>query len=39
MFERVKEKFPTLKGFSTDAGYEWTSVDHVKKEMRLKVEI
>ena len=29
VFERVKEKFPSLKGFSADAGYQGTSVDHV----------
>ena len=39
MFERAKEKFPTLKGFSADAGYRGTSVDHVEKEMGLKIEI
>jgi len=39
VFDRVKEKFPTLKGFSADAGYQGTSVQHVEKEMGLKIEI
>lgn len=39
MFERAKEKFPTLKGFSADAGYQGSSVDHVEKEMSLQIEI
>ena len=39
VFERVKEKFPSLKGFSADAGYQGTSVDHVEKKMGLKIEI
>lgn len=39
MFERAKEKFPTLKGFSADAGYCGTSVEHVEKKMGLKIEI
>lgn len=39
VFVRVKEKFPTLKGFSADAGYQGTSVDYVEQEMGLKIEI
>jgi putative transposase len=39
VFERAKEKFPFLEGFSADAGYRGTSVDYVEKEMRLKIEI
>ena len=39
VFERAKEKFPTLEGFSADAGYQGSSVDHVEKEMGLKIEI
>jgi putative transposase len=39
VFERAKEKFPTLKGFSADAGYQGTSVDHVEKNMLLLIEI
>ena len=39
MFERAKENFPTLKGFSADAGYQGTSVDYVEKKMGLKIEI
>jgi putative transposase len=39
VFDRVKEKFPTLRGFSGDGGYQGTSVNHVEKEMGLKIEI
>lgn len=39
LFERVKEKFSGLKGFSADAGYRGTSVKHVQKKMRLRIEI
>lgn len=39
LFQRVKEKFPDLKGFSADAGYRGTSVKHVQKKMRLRIEI
>ena len=39
VFEGAKEKFPTIKGFSADAGYQGTSVDHVEKGMGLKIEI
>ena len=39
VFDRTKEKFPTIKGFSADEGYRGTSVDHVEKEMGLKMEI
>jgi len=39
VFEAAKEKFPTLKGFSADAGYQGTSVGHVEKVMGLKIEI
>jgi putative transposase len=39
VFEGAKEKFPTLKGFSADAGYQGTSADHVEKGMGLKIEI
>ena len=39
VFERAKEKFPTLEGFSADAGYQGTSVDYVEKKMGLKMEI
>ena len=36
VFDRVKEKFPTIKGFSADEGYRGTPADHVEKEMGLK---
>ena len=39
IFERVKEKYPTIKGFSADAGYRGTATDFVEKEMGLKMEI
>jgi putative transposase len=39
VFERAKEKFPTLEGFSADAGYQGSSVEHVEKKMGLKIEI
>ena len=39
LFEGVKEKFSDLKGFSADSGYRGTSVKHVQKKMRLKIEI
>ena len=39
VFERAKEKFPTLTGFSADAGYQGTSVDYVNTKMKLKIEI
>lgn len=39
VFEKAKEKFPTLEGFSADAGYQGSSVDHVEKVMGLKIEI
>jgi putative transposase len=39
MFDRTKEKFSTIKGFSADEGYRGTSTDHVEKEMGLKMEI
>ena len=39
LFERVKEKFSDVKGFSADAGYRGTSVEHVQKKMRLRIEI
>lgn len=39
LFERVKEKISDLKGFSADAGYRGTSVKHIQKKMRLKIEI
>lgn len=32
VFEEVKEKFPSIKGFSADAGYQGTSVDYVEKK-------
>ena len=38
-YDRAKEKFPTLKGFSGDGGYQGTSVNHVEKEMKLHIEI
>ena len=39
LFERVKEKIPSLKGFSAEAGYRGTSVEQVQKKMGLKIEI
>jgi putative transposase len=39
VFDRAKEKFPSLKGFSADEGYRGTSKDHVEKTMGLKMEI
>ena len=39
VFDRTKEKFPTIKGCSADEGYRGTSTDHVEKEMGLKMEI
>lgn len=39
VFERAKEKFPTIKGFSADEGYRGTATDYVEKEMGLKMEI
>ena len=39
VFDRAKEKFPTIKGFSADEGYRGTSTDHVEKERGLKMEI
>lgn len=31
VLDRTKEKFLTIKGFSADAGYQGTSIDHVEK--------
>jgi putative transposase len=39
VLDRVKEKFPTIEGFSADAGYQGTTVEHVEKTMNLKIEI
>lgn len=39
VFDRTKEKFPTIKGFPADEGYRGGSIDHVEKEMGLKMEI
>lgn len=39
VLDRAYEKFPSLKGFSGDEGYNGTTVDHVEKEMGLKIEI
>jgi putative transposase len=39
LLDRAKEKFPTLEGFSADAGYNGTTVEHVEKQMNLKIEI
>lgn len=39
VFDRVKEKFPLIKGFSADEGYRGTSKAHVEKTMKLKMEI
>lgn len=38
IFEEVKKKLPTIEAFSADAGYQGTSVDHVKK-IGLRMEI
>ena len=37
--DRTKEKFPAIKGFSADAGYQGTSKNHVEKKMGLRMEI
>ena len=39
VFNEVKAKFPSIKGFSADEGYRGTSKDHVEKIMGLKIEI
>ena len=39
VFERTKEKFSSIKGFSADEGYRGTSKDHVEQTMGLKMEI
>ena len=39
VLDGVHEKFPSIKGFSADAGYQGTTVDHVEKTMGLKIQI
>ena len=39
ILDSVHEKFPSIKGFSADAGYQGTTVEHVKKTMDLKIQI
>ena len=31
ILDATKEKFPSIKGVSADAGYQGTTVDHVEK--------
>ena len=39
IFERVAEKYPTIRAFSGDAGYRGTSVHFVENEFKLKLNI
>ena len=39
VLDAVKEKAPTLEGFSADEGYRGTTVEHVEKKMQLIIEI
>lgn len=39
ILDSTKEKFPSIQGFSADAGYQETTVDHVEKNIKLQIEI
>jgi len=39
IFDLVKEKYPSVQAFSADAGYRGTSVDYVKNQLGLKLDI
>ena len=39
IFERVAEKYPTVKEFSGDAGYRGTSVTFVESQLQLNLHI
>ena len=39
VLDDVHAKFPSIKGFSADAGYQGTTVEHVEKTMDLKIQI
>lgn len=39
VLSKVVEKYPTIKGFSGDAGYRKTAVEFVEKELNLKMDI
>ena len=39
IFQKLSEKFPSIKAFSADAGYRGTSVEYVENTLHLKIEI
>jgi len=39
IFEKLVEKFPSLKAFSADAGYRGTSVEYVQDNLGLELHI
>lgn len=39
IFQKLAEKFPSIKAFSADAGYRGTSVDYVENTLLLKIDI
>lgn len=39
VLDRTKEKFPTIKGASGDAGYKGTATNYAEQELGLKMEI